>query len=90
MEHFIKNLDTVAIPVGVSALDENTIRCKSLTSDRSFIKSMPVEFGKGYYFFVVLEALYLHTMWNNNSGNKSGIPPPVTYCAVLAYFAMFS
>lgn len=23
---------------------------------------------------------YLHRMWDNNSGNRSGIPPPVSYC----------
>lgn len=36
-EHYLKNCAAVAIPIGVSALDENTIRRKPLRSPRSFI-----------------------------------------------------
>lgn len=42
--HFFKKCVKVAVPVGVSALDENTIRCKARTSARSYMKSKPVTF----------------------------------------------
>ena len=82
-EHFMGNASSVAVPVGVSSLDENTIRCKARTSARSYMKSKPVRFGIRFYTVVAWQLPYLHTLWDNGRGNRTGASPPVAYCSMF-------
>lgn len=41
------------------------------------MKLIPVKFGIRYYLLVGWDVPYVQYMWDKNSGNRSGIPPPV-------------
>lgn len=73
LEHFLRNTATLAVPIGVSSADENTIRCKGRTAARSYMKSKPVKFGIPLYAVVSWKHAYLLSFQDNGSGNKSGI-----------------
>lgn len=46
LEHLAKNCSSIAVPIGVTSLDENSVRCKGgRTSVRSYIKRKPVSLG---------------------------------------------
>lgn len=72
LEHFMKNCSRIAVPYGVSSLDENTVRCKARTLARSYMKSKPVKYGITFYSIVDWKEGYLHSLWDNGSGNKTG------------------
>lgn len=69
--HFMKNAAAVAAPTGVSSLDENTIRTKGRTAARTYVKSKPCKLGISFYAVVGWNAVYLHSFWDNGSGNKT-------------------
>jgi Transposase IS4 len=75
LHHFMKNAASVAVPKGCSALDENTIRCKVRTGARSYMKSKTVKFGIWFYAVVGWKHAYVHSLWDNGSGNKRNVPP---------------
>jgi Transposase IS4 len=75
LHHFMKNAASVAVPKGCSALEENTIRCKARTGARSYMKSKPVKFGIRFYAVVGWKHAYVHSLWDNGSGNKINVPP---------------
>ncbi len=83
LHHFMKNAASIAVPRGCSALDENTIRCKARTGARSYMKSKPVKFGIRFYAVVGCQHAYLHSLWDNGSGNKTNVPPGQSYCKVF-------
>jgi Transposase IS4 len=83
LRHFMKNAASVAVPKGCSALDENTIHCKAHTGARSYMKSKPVKFGIRFYAVVGLKHAYVHSLWDNGSGNKTNVPPVQSYCKVF-------
>ena len=68
MEHLEKNIATIAVPVGTSALDENTARTKARTRARSYMPNKPDPYGIRFYAVVGSEHMYLHSLFNNNSG----------------------
>lgn len=83
LQHFLKNASSVAVPKGCSAPDENTVRCKARTGARSYMKSKPVRFGIRFYAVVGSKHAYLHSLWDNGSGNKTNVPPEQMYCNVF-------
>lgn len=83
LEHFQKNAASVAVPTGVSSLDENTIRSKGRTVARSYMKSKPVPNGIRFYVVVSWNDAYLHSIRDNGSGNKTGTDPTVAYTSVF-------
>lgn len=78
-EQFLKNCAAVSVPVGVRDLDENTIQFKERISARSYMKYKLVKFGIRYFIVVGWDIPYLKYIWDNHSGNKCGIPQPVSY-----------
>lgn len=79
LQHLRRNCVKVAVPIGLMAYDENTIRCKGRTAARSYMKSKPIKFWIRFYATVDWKSRYIHTLWDNGSGNKTGIPPAVSY-----------
>lgn len=55
---------------------------RARTDARSYRKSKVVNLCILYYLVVGLDVPYVHSTWDNNSGYRSGIPPPVGYCAL--------
>ena len=83
MEQFMKNAATLAVPEGTSAFDENTARTKARTSAKSYIPSKPDKYGIRFYANVGWKSLYLHTIFDDGSGNKTGKSPAERYCEVF-------
>lgn len=82
---FAINAATIAIPVGVSMLDENTISCKGRTAARSYINLKPLRFRIRYHAVAGWSHAYLHSFQDNGSGNKSGQIPFQRYTNVLRH-----
>lgn len=83
LEHVQQNDATMAVPTGVSSLEENTIRCKGRTAARTYMKSKPVKFGIRFYAIVGRGRCYLHSIFDNGSGNKTGQSPVMRYTSVF-------
>ena len=71
LHHFMKNAASAGVPKGCSTLDENTTWYKACIGARSYMKSKPVKFGVRFYAVVGWKHAYLHSLWDNGSGNKS-------------------
>ena len=83
LNHFMQNAASVAVPEGCSLLDENTIRCKVRTLSRSYMKNKPVKFGIRFYAVVGWKHAYLHSLWDNGTGNKTKVAPAEAYCKLF-------
>lgn len=83
LHHFMVNASNIAVPCGVLSLDENTLRCKSRTQARTYMKSKPTKYGIRFYAIVSWREAYLHTFWDNGSGNKTGFSPGNQYCKLF-------
>jgi hypothetical protein len=79
MEHFQKNCADVAVPVGTSALDENSARSKHRTLARSYMKGKPHKYAMRFYGVVGGRDLYLPSIWDNGSGNTEPTCPAERY-----------
>ena len=83
LNHFIQNAASIAVPLGATSLDETTIRCKARTLARTCMKSKPTKHGIRFYSVVSWKEAYLHTLWDNGSGNETGLNPAETYCELF-------
>ena len=72
----------VAIPLGCSALDEATCRCKGRNHAVSYIPSKPDRFGIQLYAVVGWDSTYIHSIWDNGRGNKEPNTPAQCYVHV--------
>lgn len=79
LQHFQKNSADVAVPDGASAFDENSARTRARTSCKTYMPCKPDKYGIRFYACVNWKSLYLHSMWDNGSGNKTGVSPPKAY-----------
>lgn len=79
LEDFARNVATLAVLVGVSSLDDSTIRCKGRTAAQTYMKSKPVKFGIRFFAVVGLSHAYLQTFQDNRLGNKYGHKPVQRY-----------
>ena len=83
LEHFIKNSANIAVPDGAVAIDENTIMCKGRTRAKTHMCNKPIKFGILFYAVVGWKYTYLHSLWDNDSGNKSQVSAASRYCNVF-------
>lgn len=51
LDHLAENFAPVAVSIGVTSLDENTVRCKGKTSALSYITRKLIKFGIHFYVF---------------------------------------
>ncbi|RLN74357.1 hypothetical protein BBJ28_00008624 [Nothophytophthora sp. Chile5] len=80
LEHFQKKFTELAVPVGVSSLDECTVRTKARTGAKSYLPSKPDKYGIRFYAIVGWTSLYVHSLWDNGSGNSSPTSASQRYC----------
>ena len=83
LENFIRNAVKIAVPDGPFAIDENTIRCKGRTRAKTYMKNKPIKFGIRFYAVVGWKYTYLHSLWDNGSGNKTKFSAASRYCTVF-------
>ena len=79
LQHFQSNIVKLAVSTGGSALDECTVWTKACTCARSYIKGKPHPYGIQFYAVVSSKHNYLFSLWDNGSGNKTGIHPVTNY-----------
>lgn len=60
LEHFQQNCANVAVPMGASALDEASCRCKGRCRAKSYMPNKPIKFGIRFYACVGMRFMYLH------------------------------
>ncbi|KAF1776665.1 hypothetical protein JG687_00010386 [Phytophthora cactorum] len=51
-----------AVPIGVSSIDEMTVRTKARTRARTFMPSKPDKYGVRFYTAVGWSSLYAHSL----------------------------
>jgi hypothetical protein len=83
MEYFMKQIASIAVPIGTSALDENTVRTKACTKAKSYIANKPQPYGIQFYAVVGSKHTYLHSIYDNGSGNTTGISRAQSYTIVF-------
>lgn len=83
MEYFMKQIASIAVPIGTSALDENTVRTKARTKAKSYIANKPQPYGIRFYAVVGSKHTYLHSFYDNGSGNTTGISRAQSYTTVF-------
>ena len=83
LNHFVQNSASVAVPLGATSLDETTIRCKARTRARTCMNSKPTKYGIRFYSVVSWKEAYLHTFWDNGSGNETRTNSAESYCALF-------
>ena len=70
LNHFWKNCVKNAVPLGVTAFDENGIRSRGRCAAISYIKMKPDQYAIRLYASVSWAHTYMHTFSDNGSGNK--------------------
>lgn len=80
---FQKKCQQLAVPLFVSALDENSCRTKARTRVRSYLPSKPDKYAIRFYCIVEWRTLYLHTFFDNGSGNSAPSTPAQRYMYVF-------
>lgn len=83
MEYFLKQIATIAVPIGNAALDENTVRTTARTKAKSYIANKPQPYGIRFYAVVGSKFTYLHSMFDNGSGNTTGISRAQAYVSAF-------
>lgn len=80
---FLRNRAETAVPTGASALDENSMPSKGRSPSISYIPSKTDKYAVRFYAVVGKQYNYLHTMFDNGSGNLTGICPIHRYCDII-------
>jgi len=79
---------SVAVPIGSSALDENACRSKHRTTAQSFMKGKPIRYAIRFYANVGSKHLYLHSLWDNGSGNTEPSSPAERFTKLFSEMRM--
>ncbi len=69
--------------MGTSALDENSARTKTRCAAVTFNAKKPDKFAIMFYCVVSTAHMYVHSIMDNRSGNKTQQTAPETYCQLF-------
>lgn len=61
------------------SLDENKVRFKGRSAAKTYMKSKPVRLGVRFYAVAGWKEAYLHRIWDNWSGKKTGVSAATGY-----------
>jgi hypothetical protein len=73
LDNFIRRSAELAVPVGISALDENTCATKARTRAKTYSPNKPAKYGIRFYAVVGHKYCYLTSMFDNRTGNGTGV-----------------
>ncbi|POM59005.1 Hypothetical protein PHPALM_36271 [Phytophthora palmivora] len=71
LNNILKKCASLAVPNGVSALDESSIRTKARSAARTYIPSKPDKYAVRFYALVDWKTLYVRGLFDNGSGNRT-------------------
>ena len=80
LEHFQRNIAKMAVPLYASALDEAGFGSKVRTKALSYCPLKPDIYAIRFYAIAGHANSYLSSIFDNQSGNMTTIPPPEAYC----------
>ena len=83
LDQFIRKSAAIAVPVGVSALDENSCATKARTRAKTYLPSKPDKYAIRFYAVVGHKYVYLSSMFDNRAGNKTGVSGVQDYCRLF-------
>jgi hypothetical protein len=83
LNHFIQSAAKVAVPIGTSALDENSAQTKAHTRAKSYNADKPDTFAIRFYAVVSSTFTYCHSMVDNRSGNTTPENTTQAYCRLF-------
>jgi hypothetical protein len=73
LDQFIKKSACLAVPIGVSALDENSCPTKAKTKAKTYSPNKPAKYATRFYVIVGHKYCYLSSMYDNRAGNSTGV-----------------
>ena len=73
LDNFQRRCAEVAVPIGPVTLDENTFPTKARTGAKTYLPSKPDKYGIRFYALTGWKSVYLFSMVDNGSGNKTGL-----------------
>lgn len=79
LDHFQKNIASVAVPTGTTALDEASVRTKCRSKARSYLPSKPDKYAIRFYAVVGTKYAYLFSIMDNRSRNTTGETAPEAF-----------
>jgi len=74
----------LAVPSCISALDENSCATRARTEARSYIPNKPDQYAIRFYCVVEHSTRWLHTVFDNGSGNKSTMSGAERYINIFS------
>lgn len=84
MNSFFRSTANIAVPKKrVQKLDKLSVRCSARTTAKTYMPNKPLKFGIIFYAIVGNYSRYIHSIWDNNSGNKTGISPADSFCSLF-------
>jgi hypothetical protein len=83
LDQFIKKSASVAVPVGVTALDENSCPTKAHCKAKTYSPNKPAKYAIRFYAIVGHKYCYLSSMFDNRAGNSTGIDGVHDYCCLF-------
>jgi hypothetical protein len=83
IDQFIRKSASIAVPLGVSALDENSCPTKARTKAKTYSPNKPAKYAIRFYAVVGHRFCYLSSMFDNRAGNTTGIPGIHDYCRLF-------
>ena len=72
IDQFIRKSASVAVPLGVSALDENSCPTKAHTRAKTYFPNKPVKYAICFYAVAGHHDCYLSSTFDNRAGNTTG------------------
>ncbi len=73
LDQFLRKSAAIAVPVGVSALDENSCPTMARAWAKMYSPNKPHKYGICFYAVVGHKYCYLSSMFDNQAGNQTGI-----------------
>ncbi|KAG6946028.1 hypothetical protein JG688_00016250 [Phytophthora aleatoria] len=83
LRHIQGTFAEVTVSVGAASPDENTVRTIARSPAQTYLPSKPDKYGIRFYAVVEWERLYVHSVYDNGSGNTQVSPPAELCCSLF-------
>ena len=83
LDQLIRKSASIAVPIGVSALDENSCPTKARSKAKTNSPNKPAKYAIRFYAVVGHKYCYLTSMFGNRAGNTTGVEGVHDYCRLF-------
>lgn len=85
MNAFFRSAANIAVPTGVQTFDEISVRCSARTMAKTYMPNKPIKYGIRFYAIIGNPSMYIHSIYDNNSGSRIGMSPADAYCSLIRF-----